>query len=243
MNKTYSTKAIILNRKDFRESDRLFVLYTKDYGKIEAVATGARKSTSKMAKFLEPLMEIELLLARGRIYDKIAEVRLIDNFSQLKQDKRQWALGCYCLEVINKLTKVEDSHTEIFELLVNILNLLKQGNSNLVQFYVWQLLSNLGYHPRLENCVTCNTEFNSGILFFNYYKGGVQCQECSSQEKNGIKITFNVLNVLRQGLRTKLNSLQNINIQKDESRQINQAISSLLNFHLDYSLNSVRFLR
>ncbi|MFH1564398.1 MAG: DNA repair protein RecO [bacterium] len=265
MNKTYTTSAIILNRKDRGEADRIFSLYTKDHGKIEAVATSARKSTSKMAKFLESLMEIELLLAKGKNYDKIAEVKLIDNFTELKQNSRLWALGCYCIEVVDKLTKVEVPQEDVFDLLKSILNLLKSGNSSLIQFYVLKLLSKLGYSPRLDGCAVCEKRFEiiraeQEHLVFSSEKGGVVCDKCLASKKgvgsialaslrsvrdygaNGVRISFSTVDFLRRGAVEELTFLQNIDINQWESREINRAISLLLNFHLDCGLNSARLI-
>jgi DNA repair protein RecO (recombination protein O) len=243
MNKTYSTRAIVLNRRDLGESDRLFSLYTRDYGKIEAIATSARKATSKMAKFLEPLMEIELLLARGKNYDKIAEVRLIDSFTELKRDSRLWVLGCYSLEVVDKLTKVEVPQGEIFYLLKDILNLIKQGSGNLIQFYVLQLLSKLGYCPRLGSCVVCGKEFGVGDnIVLSLQRGGIACLGCLKFNRDDVKISYSVLNFLQKGLMKDLAVLQGVEINRYENKQVNQVISSFLNFHLDYRLNSVKFL-
>lgn len=247
MNKTYTTRAIILNRKDIKETDRLFVLYTQNYGKIDVVAISARKSSSKMAKFLEPLMEVDLLLAKGKNYDKIAEVKLVDNFTELKNDSRLWALGCYCVEIVDKLTKREVPQEEIFVLLKSILNLLKFGNINLIQFYILKLLSKLGYSPRLDSCAVCGKKFDiikteQEHLVFNSLKGGIACDKCLPNQKNGVKLSFSALAFLRRGVDEELTFLKNIDINQWESKEINRAISSFLNFHLDCGLNSVKFL-
>ena len=49
----FRTQAIVLSRRDFGESDRLLKLFTPDYGKISAVAKGARKPKSKVGGHIE----------------------------------------------------------------------------------------------------------------------------------------------------------------------------------------------
>ena len=41
--RTYRTEAIIVRRTDFGEADRIVTLYTASYGKVRAVARGARR--------------------------------------------------------------------------------------------------------------------------------------------------------------------------------------------------------
>ena len=72
MSKTYQDKAITLKRIDIKEADRLFVFYTKEHGKVEAVARGVKKINSKMAGHLEPLGIVDLMIARGKSIDQVA---------------------------------------------------------------------------------------------------------------------------------------------------------------------------
>jgi len=69
---TRLVKGIILRKQDYRESDRLFVIYTDELGKIEAVAKGVRKIKSKMAGHLELFSIVNLMVAPGKNYYQIA---------------------------------------------------------------------------------------------------------------------------------------------------------------------------
>ncbi len=44
----YQTEGVVLNKADFGEADRLFTLFTEDFGKIKAVARGVRNLKSKL---------------------------------------------------------------------------------------------------------------------------------------------------------------------------------------------------
>jgi DNA repair protein RecO (recombination protein O) len=239
---TYVAKGIILNKKDFREADRLFVVYTEDYGKVEAIAISAKKATSKMAKFLEPMMEVEMMIVRGSTFDRIAELKLLDNFSEIKNSAEKWFLGCYCLELVDKLTKTGLVDKEIYILLKDILNILKiENNKELIVFYVWKLLGCLGYQPSLDKCAECGSEEKSS--FFDINKSGLLCSNCQTTNKNGVKTTFEVINLLNQSRQKDLICFENLEIGKSENQQLKQIVSSLLNFHLEYAINSMKFLK
>ena len=47
-------QAIVLSRRDFREFDQMISLYTREQGKLELLARGLKKVTSKNAAHLEP---------------------------------------------------------------------------------------------------------------------------------------------------------------------------------------------
>ncbi|MBI4919722.1 DNA repair protein RecO [Candidatus Azambacteria bacterium] len=63
----YQTKAIVLKRENIFEADRLYHLYTEDFGKVRAVAGGVRKIKAKLTGHLEPfnLIWVELMAKRG----------------------------------------------------------------------------------------------------------------------------------------------------------------------------------
>lgn len=59
----YQTNAIVLKRENIFEADRLYHLYTQDFGKIRTIAGSAQKINSKLAGHLEPfnLIWVELM--------------------------------------------------------------------------------------------------------------------------------------------------------------------------------------
>ena len=59
-------EAVVLRHTDWGEADRLLTLYTREQGKVRAVAKGARKINSRKAGHLEPFTRVKLQLARGR---------------------------------------------------------------------------------------------------------------------------------------------------------------------------------
>ena len=67
MSQTYTTTAIILKRRDYQENDRLFCLYARDYGKIDVLAKGTKKISSKLNPYLEPFYLVKVMIAKGRV--------------------------------------------------------------------------------------------------------------------------------------------------------------------------------
>ncbi len=63
----YQTNAIILKREDIFEADRIYHLYTEDFGRVRTLAGSVRKINSKLAGHLEPfnLIWVELMSKKG----------------------------------------------------------------------------------------------------------------------------------------------------------------------------------
>ena len=81
---TYQTKAIILKREDIFEADRLYHLYTEDFGQVRAIAGGVRKNGAKLTGHLEPfnIIWVELMTKKNGdlfITTALSETNLLNN--------------------------------------------------------------------------------------------------------------------------------------------------------------------
>jgi len=93
----YLTDAIVLGRDDLNEFDSRVDLYTERYGRLRAKAKSIRKSTSKLAGHLEPLM-----LSRVRLVDKndiiVVDSLSMDRFEFLRSSSQAFQAGLRLLD-------------------------------------------------------------------------------------------------------------------------------------------------
>lgn len=67
----YETEAFVLESSGRREADRIFSLYTEDFGMIRASATAVRKMESKLRPHLVNFSLVRISLVRGRDHWRI----------------------------------------------------------------------------------------------------------------------------------------------------------------------------
>lgn len=67
----------VLKKEPFREQDRRYYLYGQEYGLLVAVARGASSKKSKQAGHLEPFSVSEVMLAKGKGFDKLAVAKQV----------------------------------------------------------------------------------------------------------------------------------------------------------------------
>lgn len=80
----YQTRAIILKREDIFEADRLYYLYTEDFGIVRAIAGSVRKISAKLTGHLEPfsVIWVELMTKKNGdlfITTALSETNLLGN--------------------------------------------------------------------------------------------------------------------------------------------------------------------
>src|SRR4029079_12429969 len=62
MPRTHKTEAVVLRSLRFSEADRILHVYTRERGRIGAIAKGVRKTKSRFGARLEALSPAELML-------------------------------------------------------------------------------------------------------------------------------------------------------------------------------------
>lgn len=69
----YGTEAWVLGSRDVGEADRLVILYTKDLGRIDALAKGVRVISSKLRGHLNTFSNTRVLLTPGKEYWRLLD--------------------------------------------------------------------------------------------------------------------------------------------------------------------------
>src|SRR3712207_6098197 len=62
----FKTEAVVLRSIRYAEADRILHLYSRERGRIGAIAKGARRVKSRLGGRLEPLARVNLILRQGR---------------------------------------------------------------------------------------------------------------------------------------------------------------------------------
>ncbi|HFQ94137.1 MAG TPA: DNA repair protein RecO, partial [Anaerolineae bacterium] len=76
--RTFRTEAIVIKRRNFGEADRLLTLFSREQGKIRAIAKGARKPQSRKTGHVELFMRSKFLMAKGKDLNIITQAEMVE---------------------------------------------------------------------------------------------------------------------------------------------------------------------
>ncbi len=165
---TYLATGLVLHSRPFREGDRLYTLYTARHGKLELIAAGSQKFTSKLSPNLQPFAEVEVMVARGKLLDRLASASLQELYLRPPYQLPKALLGSCLLEVTDVLTEEEQPEPRLYELLrasLAELSSLPDAESNwrpparwLLTRFTVEALKLLGLSVSLTHCEHCHTE-------------------------------------------------------------------------------------
>ncbi len=256
MSRTYTTTGIILKRRDYQENDRLFCLYTKDFGKIDVVARGTKKISSKLKGYLEPFYLVKLMIAKGKVIDKLANCNTIRTYANLhtEQTLLGFALINYLAEGTDALISGHVAQSDKFNLLVETLDLLEREIANdlsekkerllfMVNIYFLKLLGLLGYQPEIQRCVLCH----KGILLtkniFDFVKGGLVCEECKKicLIEDYLRVSDGVIKLLQLVKEKSLEYFVNLPVELSEHKEFSKVTEKLVTVNIEKPLKSLDF--
>jgi DNA repair protein RecO (recombination protein O) len=195
--------AIILRLVDFSETSCVVTLFTRDFGKIGALAKGARRPKGPFDSALDLLAVCRIVFIRksSEALDLLTEAKLERRFRAASRDLSRLYAGYYVAELLMELTEFGDPHPELFaEAEQALLNLDKDGGvAEVVLRFELSTLRLLGYLPALEVCATCGSPVAlESRVSFGHLAGGVLCPNCRPGQRQVVSLSREVVDALRR---------------------------------------------
>lgn len=199
------TQAIVLRVVDFSETSCIVTLFTRDFGKIGALAKGARRPKSPFESALDVLAvcRIVFLHKSSDSLDLLTEAKLERRFRAAQKNLAGLYAGYYVAELLRELTDTGDPHPELYAAADTTLQQIDRDGpvGALVLRFELNALRVLGHLPALGACAACGRGVEAtrnGRVPFGIRAGGVLCPLCRPGQRHVISVTRGALEALRQ---------------------------------------------
>lgn len=232
----YRTQGFILKKVDVGESDRIFTIFTKDFGKLEILAKALRKITSKLRGGMELFYLSDIEFIQGKTHKTLTDAILIERFSNLRKDLKKLKIAFEISEIIDNLIKGEEKDEQIWQLLRKTLERLNNVYLSIKEcwliyyYFLWNFLSILGFKPQLNFCSICQKKLTPKNLYFNEKEGGLICSNCLEKVKDRKKINSDTVKILRLIFEKDFEFLKKLKIEKKPQKEIEEISESYLSF-------------
>ena len=241
----YTADAIVLRRINFGETDRIVTLYTRQRGKVSAIAKGARKPISRLAGATEALTHGRFQLATGKTLDVITQVEVKDSFPRIRSDLRRIAHSTYVAELVDTFVEERGASEDLFQLLLSTLYLMERPNDpeKIVRMFELQSMKLLGYEPVLDRCVRCRRPIPVGEAFFSPSLGGIVCEECGPLPEDALPVSSEAIPLMRRLLVAEAREVEQTEIPAQAMEQITRAMRWYIRYRGERELKSIEFLQ
>ncbi|MEJ5224878.1 MAG: DNA repair protein RecO [Anaerolineales bacterium] len=244
--RSYRVTAVVLRHADWGEADRLVTLFTREQGKVRALAKGARRIRSRKAGHLEPFTQVSLHMARGRDLPIITQAETLEAYLPIRDDLLLTGYAAYVLELLDRFTYEETTESSAsFRLLVETLGRIASEPDPwlAVRYYEMRLLDTLGFRPQLFHCANCQREILPEDQFFSPLAGGVICPRCGLGLPGLWPVDVNTLKFLRHFQRSSYAEARRANPPSDIRKALETLMQGYFTYLLERELNTPGFLK
>jgi DNA repair protein RecO (recombination protein O) len=244
--RSFRLEAVVLRHSDWGEADRLLTLFTRQRGKVRAIAKGARKVRSRKAGHLEPFTRVTLQLARGRDLLIVTQAETIDAYQPLREDLLRTGYAAYVVELLDRFTYEEESENQaIFRLLTETLSRVASEPDPwlAIRYYEMRLLDHLGFRPQLFACANCEAEIKAEDQYFSAFQGGALCPKCGAGLPGVWKVSLEALKYLRHFQRSSYTQAQRARPSSQVQNEVETLMQKYFTFLLERELNTPGFLK
>jgi DNA repair protein RecO (recombination protein O) len=234
----YKDEGVVLKTIKLGEADRIVTLFTRENGKVRAVAKGIRKTKSRFGGRLEPFTRVQLLIYRGRSLDTITQADILDSFDHVRRDYRSLTSASAMAEIVEKITPEREGAFNTYAVLIGGLKALAEnkGDSVLPAFLI-KLLSVTGYNPELQACAGCGDQTFLGG--FSPALGGAVCESCWTEDQNALGIPADRIELMSDLLGSEFG----YQASQESIDDVTNALRMYAEFHLERPLRSLQLLR
>ena len=128
--RSFRAESIVLKHSEWGEADRILTLFTREQGKIKAIAKGVRKIRSRRAGHLEPFTHVSLQLASSKDMPIVTQAETIESFPALREDLVSIGQASYLIELLDRFTYEEGENVALFNLLRSSLERLANPDAD-----------------------------------------------------------------------------------------------------------------
>lgn len=169
MGQIFRTEAIVLRKMSFRETSQIVTLFTREKGKIAALAKGSRKLKSQFGATLQPMSHIQAIFyyKPTRDLQTLSETSHITVMNGITSDLDKITAGMRMIELIQALMQEEESNLQVYNLLVDSLQHLDKAVSHIENIWLYfqlQLAGALGFQPDINRQDVESLTDDGGVL-------------------------------------------------------------------------------
>ncbi len=202
--------AICIRAVDYSETSQVVTLFTRDTGKIGAIAKGSKRPKSAFGGPIEILSHGKIVFSDSS-REKLATLMEFEpayggpGLTGLQNDL--FVLNCcyFAAELLNHLTDDYDPHPALFDSFLQFLKDVQENNSKpqvlaLSILFQLGLLKEVGLQPVLAHCANCKSQdairSTQHEMYFSSSANGLVCKDCEPAFPDRIKLSRNAAGCL-----------------------------------------------
>ena len=239
------TEGLVLRETEFKDTDTLLTVLTKDRGQLTLRARGIRSRSSKLKVGCQLLAFSEFTIFENRGYMSVDEAVPIELFLPLRDDIELLSLASYFAQVAQTLSQEDEPDPALLSLVLNSLFALSERRHPPLQIkgaFELRAACIAGYTPMLEQCAVCGAPEPDR---FHLSEGSVCCSSCASAGDLGIRLPVSqgVLAAMRYIISCDRRKLFSFRLSEEGQGKLSELTESYLLTQLERGFFTLDFYK
>lgn len=235
-------EGIVIRTTDYGETNKIVTIFSRELGKVSAMARGAKKPKSRLSSISQLLTHGHFLIQIGSGLGTLQQGEIISSMREIREDIFLTAYASFIVELTDKAIEDKKHNPYLFEMLYQTLHYMSEGKDSeiLALIYQTKMLPVLGLHPYFDTCAICHQE--ADFVAFSVREGGFLCKQHAHQDSYAIPVGEAVHKLLRLFYHFDLGRLGNVSVKEETKRQMGTVLNMYYDEYCGIYLKSRRFL-
>jgi DNA repair protein RecO (recombination protein O) len=242
----WKSLALTLRVIDYGETSQIATFFSRERGKVAAIAKGAKRKGSRFSGALEPLALVEIVCVKRREaagLHTLTELDVRDTYRGARQDLERLYAASYVIELVRETAPEDAPEPALFDLASGALARIAGPAFAPLDVLAFEAraLEILGHFPSLDACAECRAPCEGAARRFSAARGGVLCASCAANDRTARDASGGALTALLVLARDpeKAARLRVTPAQKQELRGLMNATMAAI---LERNLRTAKFL-
>lgn len=234
------TEGIVVGETNYSESSKILKILTKDYGLISVISKGCRNLKSKLRGVSSKLIYADFHISyKDKGISTLIGADVKNTLRTIFQSIDKISYVSYLLDLTTQVYK-HSENTEIYSLLISIINKINDGYDEEILTYIYELklLDYLGIKPNIDECSICGNKKN--IVTISSKNGGFICQECYKDDKI---YSSKAIQLIRMFYYVEVSKISKLDINDEIKKELNEFITEYYDTYSGLFLKSRNFLK
>lgn len=245
---TEKADAIVIRQADFSESSRVVTFFSREFGKIAALAKGAKRLKGPFDAAIDLLSACRIVFLKKNpgTLSLLTQASLIQKFTPAPGKLNSLYGGYYIADLLNSLTEDEDPSPDLYDLSFQSLQRLANAESDplrtIVEFEIGLLLS-CGLFPNLNECSVCGHEIPTNTKYAHWVsQGSLLCGSCRRDEYNSRSVSAGAVAVLQRWTSADDQLASKIKVTSEQIEECHRLAVSAISHALGRRPGTLRYL-
>ncbi|WP_347161321.1 DNA repair protein RecO [Peptostreptococcus anaerobius] len=211
-----NTQAVVLKALKFKENDIILTLFTRNYGKVSAIARGAQKPKSRLMATSQVFSYNNYVLRKQNDMYVVYQSESIKSFYNIATDFDAFSYASFIMKLVEGVLVEGQTNNRLFVLLVRTLFLYSEGVDNpkfILDAFIVKFLDYTGFKPNVDACTSCSsTNYRKAV--FSISDGGIVCDKCIKKQENYLKIDQTTIRLMQYILKNDIIDINKAEVAK-----------------------------